>query len=83
MQFLNNQGSGGSKFADLPSNGYRSGLLVFYNLNLDRLVFEDVLFEGNVAYYHKDDPSSVVPCLFQIDRDILNLDSKQVEIKNL
>lgn len=46
-------------------------------------MFEDVLFEGNVAYYHKDDPSSVLPCLFQIDRDILNLDSKQVEIKNL
>lgn len=46
-------------------------------------MFEDVHFMNNKAYYDLEDPSSVVPCLFNLDRDTLNLNSKQVVLKNL
>jgi hypothetical protein len=69
--------------ARIPSNGYRSGLLVFQNVHLDSIVFKNIYFGNNTAFYDKDYVSSVVPCLFTLDRDLLHLSDQAISIINL
>ena len=65
--FTGHEGVSSSDYADLTGDGYRSGLLVFKNVELEALTFQSITFESNTLHYSKRpelDTETVMPTLF-------------------